>query len=146
MKISGDGFTGVASITIGNVAFYLTQSNSTMQYDSLTVTTMPNTGDYNITVALDDIPVSWLSDSKYTFGSEFTPSVSSVSPTTASGPIDLIIVGTGFGNGNNLAAYEIKVGNQSCVATNVTDTQIECHLDGVDVGAQSVSVNIDGNI
>ena len=144
MKISGDGFTGVAVISVGNVVFYLTQANSTMQYDSLTISTLPDNGNYTITVALDDIPVTWLSSSNYSFASEFTPTVTSVSPTTASGPIDLTIVGTGFGNGANLPAYDIKVGNQSCQATTVNDNQIVCHLDGVDVGDQSVTVNIDG--
>lgn len=144
LRISGDGFTGIASITLGDVIFYLTEANSTMQYDSLTITTMPNTGDFNITVSLDDIPVTW--QSSYSFSSEFTPSVTSVSPITASGPIDLTIIGTGFGNGTNFQAYDIKIGNQRCLATTVSDTQIVCHLEGVDVGSQSITVNIDGKI
>lgn len=142
LTISGDGFTGVASISIGNAIYYLTSANTTMQYVWLGFSTIPNEGDFNISVALDDIPVLWRTSSSYSFSTDYTPTVSLISSTTANGPTTLTITGTKFGSETTMV--DVKVGNQNCVVYAVIDTEITCQLVGVDLGQQSLTVNIMG--
>lgn len=145
LKISGDGFTGLAAISIGNVIFYLTSANETMTYDSLTVITQPNEGVFTVGVTLDDREVSWRSDeSTYLFASDSTPTLTSLSQTSVNGPTEMILLGTRFGESDYL--LDVKFGNQTCQVTSVNDTQIVCQLAGLEVGAQTVSVNVNGMI
>lgn len=142
LTIQGDGFTGLVAINIGNVIFYLTSANETMTYDSLSVVTLPNEGSFSVILTLNDLLVMWRTDSTYTFSAESTPIVSSVSPTSVNGPTELTLDGSGFGESDYLLS--VKVGNQTCQVTSVNDTQIVCQLDGLEVGEQSVVVNVNG--
>ena len=142
LTIQGDGFTGLAAINIGNVIFYLTPANETMTYDSLSVVTLPNEGSFYVSLSLNDIPVMWRTDSSYRFSAESTPIVNSVSPASVNGPTELTLDGSGFGVTDYLLS--VKVGNQTCQVTSVNDTQIVCQLDGLEVGEQSVMVNVNG--
>lgn len=144
LTIEGNGFTGLAAVTIGNAVYYLTAANETMMtFDSLVVITQPNEGEFNVSVTLDNIPVIWRSaSSSYLFSAAFTPAVSSISPQTVNGPAEMTLVGSGFGNSSEL--LEVKIGNQTCQVTSVSDTQIVCQLVGLELGAQTVSVNVNG--
>lgn len=146
LTIEGSGFTGLAAITIGNVIYYLTAANETlMTFNSLSVITQPNEGEFNVSVTLDNIPVSWRStSSSYLFSAAYTPTVSSISPQTVNGPAEMTLVGTGFGNSSELLL--VKIGNQTCQVTDVNDTRIVCQLVGLELGAQSVSVNVNGKL
>lgn len=104
--------------------------------------TTPNNGAFNVSVTLNDLQVMWRTDNSYEFSSQYTPTVSGVSPTTVSASTEMTIVGTGFGS--SVAKLNVKVGNQTCQVNSVNDTTIFCDLPGLELGAQSVSVMITG--
>jgi hypothetical protein len=105
------------------------------------VTNQNDHGVYNISVSVNNVPVEWRSSSSYEFSNAYTPVVNSVSPTQVSGSQEITIDGEGL-SANTL----VTIGNQTCQVVSANETQIICQLAGLDLGAQSVSLNVQGSL
>jgi hypothetical protein len=147
LVIMGDGFIGETILTFDAI-YSLTQDTLNMlsyqmQYDSITIVTNPNDEvDFNISVTVNGIDAICRVHCNYNFSADYTPIVSSVYPLSVSGLTEITINGTGFSNDTTMIS--VKVGNQPCLVTASSETEIICNLTGLEFGKQSIVVNLNG--
>ena len=109
-----------------------------MTYDTLSFVTYPNeVGAYDIAVSVNDVLAEWKTSYSYEFSFDYTPNVTSVSPTQVNGAQIMTISGLGL-----TMDTTVMIGSESCLVQNASDTQLICQLDGLDLGAQNISVNV----
>lgn len=148
ITIRGAGFSQYGYVQFGDVPYYYfyngDANNTQITFNSIVIYTSPMlNGVYDIKVNTDGVqPVCLASTCKFTFSDAITPIIQSVSPTTISGSGTVTLSGTHFGN--DLSKISINVGKQFCVAASVSDTQITCQLAGLNLGSQSVTLNVLG--
>ena len=100
-------------------------------------------GVFDIIVNTDGVqPVCLANTCKFTFSDSITPVIDSVSKTTISDSDTLTFSGSHFGTDSS--KIDLKVGSQQCQPTTVSDNQIVCNIDGVNLGAQKVTLNVKG--
>lgn len=141
VTISGTGFDTSAVVTICGVACNVKNVTSS-EYSCKTPAASAQTCD--VTVSLNGLTKT-LSNA-YTYDVSLTPDISGVSPSRGGtgGGTTITISGSGFGTTLNDVSVEID--GTSCVATSVTDSEIQC-VTGAHAGSvvASIEVQIAGN-
>ncbi|KAL3886654.1 hypothetical protein ACJMK2_026634, partial [Sinanodonta woodiana] len=77
---------------------------------------------------------------KYTYATDQTPTVYSVSPTSVTGPTTLTITGSRFGT--NPVNVVVTIGGEPCNVITVTETSMTCSFTSAPVGVNSVIVKV----
>ena len=73
--------------------------------------------------------------SSYNFANASTPAISSISPTSASGPVTMDITGSNFGS-----SPAVSVGEADCMVSASTESTVTCDLEALAGGDYAVSV------
>ncbi len=144
LVIYGDGFSAETiddiSVTIGGGECVV----ASVEYTSVAcVTSKPDSpGRYQPVITINNVNAVCAAgrNCNFTFDSESTPTVSSVSPDTVSGASTTITIeGSGFGNTST-----ITIGGVECEVISEAEDSIECDVGYVPVGDAPLIVNIDG--
>lgn len=145
VAINGGGFTQDTYVVIGHNVY--TRHTATIEFNSIILITREESeGSQDIVVFSNNKPAICHDNCSFTFNSETVPTIDSVSPTTVNQTTDLTIIGQNFVDDNDKSLIKVKVGNQYCQVTSSNLTQIDCTLDGLDIGAQNININIESNI
>ncbi|XP_064639845.1 fibrocystin-L-like [Lineus longissimus] len=79
---------------------------------------------------------------EFTYGTEFTPVVSTISPAQGGGGDTVHLSGTGFST--NCSLNIVKTCGEECTVTSCSDTEIECLIGHCPSGVYDVNLNVDG--
>lgn len=133
---------GQVFVTIGDSVYYPGSSinNLIVSYDSLSMILNQDNGVYNLTVTINNQTVVCESNCTLEYSSIYTPYLSSVSPTSVSDSTEIIINGGNFGSSSS--KLNVQIGTQMCQVTNSNDNQINCTLNGLDLGPQKITVYV----
>ena len=149
LNITGSGFyggLGGVSVLLGGVACNVMN----ISYTQIICTTTASGSEMNVSVSVTDyssgqpLVAECSGNCDFTFSSDASPSLDSVSPTTINtNPTLLTINGSMFGT--DPATVQVKVGTASCAMNSVVDDQITCNT-GNDViaGPQTLKVVVQG--
>jgi hypothetical protein len=124
--------------------FFNNDKNNTMiTFNKITITTTPLAeGSYDVKVFTNNVQMKSLAFSNYTFSQAITPVLNSSSPLNVNESGVVTLVGENFGT--DLANLIITIGTQRCHPLTVNNTEITCHLNGLNLGDQNVQLNIIG--
>ena len=132
VTISGSGFCteqDSTSVTFGG--------NSCIVHNvtpgSINCTT-PTGNDGSAVISVESCSVT--ANGEYTYDSSITPSVDSISPSSASGAATITLTGTSFGGAPN-----VMIGNNMCTVSASTETSIDCDVAALPGGDYAVTVN-----
>ena len=131
VTIAGSGFCvteGATTVDVGGSSCSVEEVSP----GSITCTTSAGS-DGTATVLVTSCSVTATGD--YTYSGDQSPSISSISPDSASGPVSISISGSNFGS-----SPSVSVGGNACLVTSSDDTSIACDLDGLAGGDYSVVV------
>lgn len=141
ITIVGDGFNSDSTIiNLGDNLFY-NKLNSQIYFDKILIESKSLVdGNYLLNVNVNNQNSSCDSNNcTITISSAYTPLISSISPNIVNDSNTQVeIIGQNFGS--NLSQITVKIGRQYCLASNVSDTKIDCKLNGLEVGDQPVLV------
>lgn len=143
--IKGDGFTDSTIIQVTNgMLFY--KANSIISYDQISFKTSSSSSLTTIIkVYVNGVQAVCTSPNcDFTFSSQIAPTIASVSPTSVSDAATITLSGTQFGT--DPTKLTVNIGSQSCTVLTATGSQITCSIPGLNLGSQSVSVNLDGKL
>ena len=119
-------------------------SNAQITYNTITFTTQQDqAGTYQIKTSVNGVAAICNTNCNFTFDSNLTPSVSSISPTSLTTPNTVFTI-SGNSFGTDMSKVRVTIGQGACQVTSVTDTEIVCTLANLNLGSQSVAVLIDG--
>lgn len=82
----------------------------------------------------------------YQWAQSVTPSLTSVSPNSMSGPQTLTLTGQNFPTSGSITTSDVTVtiNGQSCVVTAVTGSTITCNIGSIQAGNHAIAVLING--
>ena len=146
ITIGGDGF--VSSLTSINLDLSLYYNNfyANVTYNSIVLTTSENQeGTFSFNVFVNQIKAMCSIDCNFTFTSDKTPEITSISPDTFT---DLNTTFTISGNkfSNDKTKVHVKIGTQYCEIDSVNDTSIICVLPRLNLENQSITILVDGKL
>lgn len=140
----GKGFIASNTLVqIGQNYYYNNDPRGTqVKYDSITLKTLQELeGAYDIKVTSNGVTsVCSAANCSFEYSQAMTPTITNVSPSTISSSGTITINGTSFGT--NSSSVSVKIGSQICTPISVNDVLITCQLDGLNLGNQVVSVNV----
>jgi len=145
ITINGDGFTSaLTSVILDLTQYSILNSNAQITYNNITFTTLEDQpGTYQIQTSVNGVVAICETNCNFTFSSAFTPTVSSISPTSLTTPnTSFTISGTSFGT--DMSKVQVTIGQVACEVISTIDTAIICTLPNLNLGSQSVNVLIDG--
>ena len=131
ITITGSGFCtseGSTSVNIGGGSCEV----SNVTPGSITCTTTTG-ADGSATVAVESCSVTATGD--YTYSSSQSPEITSITPTSASGPVSLTIVGSNLGS-----SALVTVGDHTCTVTSGSESSVSCELSALPGGEYAVSI------
>lgn len=79
----------------------------------------------------------------YIFSALITPIIDSVLPSAINDSSLVTLTGNNYGN--DIAKLNITIGSQNCRLISVSNTNIMCQLDGLNIGTQNIKLTINGN-
>jgi len=147
ITLSGYGFSQYTTIQMGSIPYYYfyntDKNNTVITFNSIVINTIPiDDGQYQIQVNSNGMLVDCLSSCQFNASSEITPVIDSISPTSLNSSGLVTLNGSNFGN--LVSALNITIGTQTCLVQTVSDQEITCQLDGLDIGDQTINLNIQG--
>jgi len=141
IKINGDGFNAATTNVQFGDSFNYNKLNSDISFDRIIIQSNALTdGVYLLNVLVNNQnSLCSLDNCSFTASSSYTPSISTVSPNNVTDSnTEVTIDGQNFGT--DLTKVSVKIGDDNCYVSNVTDTQLKCNLDGLSVGDQTIVV------
>ena len=152
IEIYGDGFASDYLSTIYS-GYDIKLLNNT--YDTILIqVTQSNTlipGDYPILVDVNGVLAECRANCNFTIGSESTPNVTSITPTTFSAlntifTLDFSTYGTeNITNQSDLSLFRVEIGQMDCVVLEIlNETSITCQLESLPLGVNDVNVLVVG--
>ena len=132
IKIDGSGFCTTESKTSAKIG----QSNcEILEVSPGSITCITSGGaDGSATLSVSSCSVTATND--YTYSNSISPSISNISPESASGPVSLSISGSNFGSSST-----VTVGPHSCEVTSSDDASVSCNLGALSGGNYAVVVH-----
>ncbi|KAL3886657.1 hypothetical protein ACJMK2_026637 [Sinanodonta woodiana] len=147
VTIQGSGFGNVVGAVLVTIGGYGCEINILTYSEIVCVTQSGSVGAQSLVVQvsintqhLTAVCRTATNICQYTYATDQTPTVSSVSPTTATGPTTLAITGSRFGT--NPVNVVVTIGGEPCNVTSVTDTSLTCSFTSAPVGVNSVIVKV----
>lgn len=140
VTITGDGFD--ASTTQLN---FVGTDSLQVTYNTITFVTRPtsaNTIPLDVYVNTINAQCNVSPACQFQFDSSIAPTLSAVSPTSVNSATTITLTGTNFGSDST--KLSVKIGKQTCAVTAASGTSATCTLAGLEVGAQSIQVNVIG--
>ena len=119
------------------------RKNADINYNQISLITQPDNGNFTISVYSNGKLASCFGDCSFEFLESVAPVISSVSPLTVNDSTEIIITGQNFVP--NVTLIHIKIGSQDCLVSESSETEIKCNIDGLDLGAQNINLNIESN-
>ncbi len=108
-------------------------------------------GDYPILVNVNGVLAQCRANCIFTIGSESTPNVTSITPTTFSAlntifTLDFSTYGTeNINNQSELSLFRVQIGQKDCVVLEIlNETSITCQLESLPLGVNDVNVLVVG--
>ncbi len=150
ITITGDGFVpGDTRVIVGNDEY---TSFSTITYTQIQfITPVPPSYYLNQPIPIRILvgtnqAVCSAGSCSYTWSQSVTPSLTSVNPTSITGPQIVTLTGQNFAATGSILATDVsvKVNGEACNATSATNSTITCNMGNIQVGNYSVVVSIDG--
>ncbi len=132
-------------MTLGGVSF--SNKNANITYNQISfITTFSPIGSSQVSIYVNGIQaicgINSSSLCNYQFSSTIAPTIYSGTPLNVSGPANMTIIGSNFGN--DATKLTVKIGNDNCNITAATNSTIVCRLLSLSVGPQNVLVNLKG--
>lgn len=141
VTITGDGFTPDTYVVIGQNVY--TRNTATIDYNSIVLITQADQGLQNISVFSNSKPAVCDGTCNFEFSTANTPVITSVSHSSVNQSTDLTISGQNFVDTQSL--IKVTIGSQNCQVTSSNSIEIVCSIDGLDVGAQDININVESN-
>lgn len=144
ITISGYGFSQYAYVQIGSIPYYYfynnDKNNTVITFNKIIINTIPiDNGQYQVYVNSNGMLVDCLNSCQFNASSDITPVIDSVSPSSLNSSGLVTLAGINFGN--MVSTLYIIIGSQKCSVQSVSDQQVTCQLDGLDIGDQSINLN-----
>ena len=136
ITITGSGFCTSEGSTLVNVGSGSCEV-SDVSPGSITCIT-PAGADGSATVSVESCSVTATGD--YTYSSSQSPEITSINPSSASGPVSLTIIGSNLGS-----SALVTVGDHTCTVTSSSDSSVSCDLSALPGGQYAVSI-LNGNV
>lgn len=152
MTITGDGFTPADTrVIVGDIEY---TSFATITYTQIQfITQVPPASYINQAIPIKVLvgtneAICSSAPCTYQWAQSATPSLTSVSPTSITGPQTLTLTGQNFDPTNSLLVTDVTVtiNGTSCAVTSITNTAITCNIGSIEVGTHLVAISIDGTI
>jgi hypothetical protein len=157
ITISGYGFSKSSTLVqIGsdqNIPYYYyyfnDQNNTMVTFNTITINTIPLAeGTYDVKVfnRPSTVPMEFLASaaSNFTFSEAITPVLNSASPSNVFHSSIVTLDGNNFGT--DTSALRVTIGTQQCEPLTVNNTEITCQLTGLNLGDQTVLLNVIGRV
>ena len=152
VTITGDGFTPADTrVIIGSIDY---TSFATINYTHIQlITQVPSSTYLN-----QAIPITILVGTNeaicspgpctYRWAQSATPSLTSVNPTSITGPQTLTLTGQNFAPSGSILASDVNVtiNGASCTVTAATNSTITCTIGSIEAGNHVIAVSINGMI
>jgi hypothetical protein len=152
VTINGDGFTPADTrVIVGSIEY---TSIATITYSQIIFTTQVVPVGYidqtiPITILVgSNIAICSSGACTYKWALSVTPYLTSVSPTSITGPQTLTLTGQNLAAAGSIvvANIHVTVGGQSCNVTAATNSTITCQINSIPVGNYSIGASIDGRV
>lgn len=145
LVISGDGFSHSSTFVNLDLTQYSSRNFNVenITYDTIVFSTkLDQEGTFPFVVNTNGQNALCMTHNcNFTFSSNFTPIIGSISPITFSSlNTTFTITGSNFGNDS----VHVTIGKSNCLVQLSNDTYILCLLDSLNLGPQSISILADG--
>lgn len=138
VTINGDGFDQSTKVIMNDLVY--DSSNSQILFDSFKFITLPNTGEQNLFVFLNENQVEYAMNLTYEFTELKNPQITSISTNEIQQETNLTLNGENFGIAPS--DIDLKIGDQTCEPVSLNDTNILCSIKGLEIGSHSVKLNV----
>ena len=147
VTIAGAGFYPYSYVQfdqIPNVYFYTNDGQNTqVTFNSIVfITPAQLDGTFTIQVFSGGVLSLCNGSCNFTFSDSITPVIDSIDKTNINDTDSITLTGANFGS--VIENTNVTIGSQLCAIQSVNDTEIICQLDGLNLGSQSINVNIIG--
>jgi len=134
--VGGIEYTSLATITYSQIQFQAQVPPANYIGQTIPITVLVGTNQ----------AVCSASSCNYQWLQSATPSLTSVSPTSITGPTTLTLTGQNFDAAGSVTPSDVTVliNGQSCTVTAATSTSISCNIGNLVAGTYSVAISING--
>ena len=140
VTINGDGFVDKVSVVLISSATY---SKGKVSSSQITIETAAcSNGNNALTVYVNNVKAVCGATCNYQCADSVTPVVNSVTPLQISGTSSVTISGSLFGS--DASKLKVQIGGQNCAVTSASDSTVVCSLNGLPLGKQLLTVNLQG--
>ena len=144
VQLQGSGFStdkNSVSVTIGGYQCDLMN----LTYTEIVCRTKGGQGQKDIEVRVKSSQGQWVPAvcegvCKFTYAADFTPRMTSVSPTMVNGTEDTTLEIEGSGFGNNTADISVKVGGEICEVPAILNSSVQCTVGNLPAGPNNLVV------
>ncbi|KAL3885610.1 hypothetical protein ACJMK2_025660 [Sinanodonta woodiana] len=147
VTIQGSGFGNNVDAVLVTIGGYACEINNVIYSEIVCETQSGSEGNQSLVVQvsinsqhLTAVCQTTTNICQYTYVSDRTPMLSSVSPTTVTGPTTLTITGSRFGT--NPVNVVVTIGGERCNVITVDETNLTCSFTSAPVGVNSVIVKV----
>lgn len=147
VTLEGYGFSQYMSIVFesqsGDYQFYISEIVD-KKFQKITFKTPAMLDEvFNVHVYSMRTEVLTTNQLTFTYSTEISPKIDSVYPLEIDTSSLITIDGINFGNESSNVS--VRIGSEECEILNVNETEINCQLNGLNLGPQNILVNINGN-